>query len=95
MRKEYLTVIMWVKFGYNFRDLSFIDYICEKCNKNYLVDHLKSKWNHIYETFGSHAVINYFICELDEDLQEALVEYAINVYSPVGMKRAHGEYKAL
>lgn len=95
MRKEFLVVIMWVKFGYNFRDLSFIDYICEKCNKQYLVNHLKAKWNGIYDDFGSHAVMNYFLCELDGDLQEALVEYAINVYSPDGMKTKYEEYKSL
>ena len=95
MRKEFLAVLLFVKFGYNFNDLSFIDYICEKCNKSWLKDHLKSKWNGIYENYGSHAVMNRFFVELDSDLQEALVEYAINVYAPVGMATKYKEYKSL
>ncbi len=95
MRKEFLTVFMFVKFGYNFNDLSFIDYICEKCNKKYLKSHLVGKWNSIYEYYGSHAVMNLFMGERDEDLQEALVDYAINVYSPEGMKTKYEEYKSL
>lgn len=95
MRKEFLVVLMFVKFGYNFNDLSFIDYICEKCGKQWLKSHLRGKWNSIYDIFGSHAVMNYFFVELDADLQEALVDYAINVYSPDGMKTKFEEYKNL
>ena len=95
MRKEFLAILMFVKFGYNFNDLSFIDYICEKCGKSYLKNHLKGKWNFDYDTFGSHGVMNYFFVELDSDLQEALVDYAINVYSPDGMKTKYEEYKSL
>ena len=96
MRKEFLAIMIFVKFGYNFSDPNeFINYICEKCDKQYLKDHLRKKFDHIYEDFGSHAVMNYFLCELDGDLQEALVEYALNVYAPEGMFTKYEEYKSL
>ena len=95
MRKEFLTVIMWVKFGYNFPNLGFIDYICEKSGKKYLRDHLISKWESIYERYGCYAVMDRFFVELDEDLQQALVDYAINVYAPEGMRTKYEEYKSL
>ena len=96
MRKEFLAVLLFVKFGFNFsHPRDFISYICEKTQKTYLIDHLVSKFSYIYETFGSHAVIFTFFCELDSDLQEALVDYAINVYAPVGMATKYEEYKSL
>lgn len=96
MRKEFLVTILWVKFGYNFPDPNeFIDYICEKCKKNWLKDHLKAKWESIYEDFGCHAVMNRFFVDIDEDLQQALVDYAINVYAPDGMKKKYEEYTSL
>ena len=96
MRKEYLAVLLFVKFGFNFSNpKEFITHICEKTQKMYLVDHLVGKFNHIYDIYGSYAVMNLFFVELDRDLQEALVEYAINVYAPVGMETKYAEYKSL
>ena len=96
MRKEFLAIHIFVMFGYNFsRPDEFINYICEKCKKTYLVPHLHSKFNGLYDKFGCHAVMNYFFVELDSDLQEALVDYALNVYAPVGMKTKYEEYKSL
>ena len=96
MRKDYLAVLLFVKFGFNFANpKEFITHICEKTQKKYLVDHLVGKFNHLYETFGSHAVMFCFLCEIDSDLQEALVDYAINVYAPVGMRTMYEEYKSL
>lgn len=96
MRKEFLAVLLFVKFGFNFSNpKEFITYICEKTKKMYLVDHLVSKFNHLHKTFGAHAVMFCFFCELDCDLQEALVEYAINVYAPHGMTTRYEEYKNL
>jgi len=96
MRKEFLAVLLFVKFGYNFNEpKEFINYICEKTKKKYLVDHLYEKFCSIYDRYGSHAVMNRFFVELDSDLQEALVEYAINVYAPCGMATRYEEYKNL
>ena len=40
MKKDFLTVHLFVKFGYNFPNPdAFINYICEKTGKMYLVDH--------------------------------------------------------
>ena len=96
MRKEFLAVLLFVKFGYNYPDpKEFISYICEKCNKQYLKEHLEFKFEAIYDDYGSHGVMNYFFVELDSDLQEALVDYAINVYAPAGMATKYEEYKTL
>ena len=96
MRKEFLAVMLFVKFGFNFSNpKEFITYICEKTHKMYLVDHLVAKFNHLYKEFGAHAVMPCFLCEIDSDLQEALVDYAINVYAPHGMSTKYEEYKSL
>ena len=96
MRKEMLLVHIFVKFGYNYPSpKEFINYICEKTGKNYLKEHLLEKFSHIYDVYGCHAVMNRFMVEIDLDLQEALVDYALNVYAPVGMKTKYEEYKSL
>lgn len=96
MRKEMLLVYIFVKFGYNYPNPEeFINYICEKTGKNYLKDHIRGKFNRIYHDYGRHAVMNRFFVELDLDLQEALVDYAINVYSPECMRTKYEEYKSL
>ena len=95
-RKIFLAIHIFVKFGYNYPNPDeFITYICEKTDRMYLKEHLREKFNHIYNTFGAHAVMNYFMCELSYDLQEALVDYAINIYGPKGMKTMYEEYKSI
>ena len=100
MKKEFLAILLFVKFGFNFSNpKEFIPHICKQTNKTYLTDHLVSKFNHLYKTFGSHAVMFCFIYlsvgKTCADLQEALVEYAINVYAPHGMSTRYEEYKSL
>ncbi len=96
MRKEFLAVLLFVKFGFNFSNpKEFITYICEKTHKEHLFNHLNSKFQHLYDTFGCHAVMFCFFCEIDSDLQEALVDYAILVYAPQGMSTKYEEYKSL
>lgn len=82
-------------FGFNYRNEDFIDYICQKTGKMYVRDHLKAKFKGLYEIVGAHAVMAFFMCEIDEDLQEALVDYAINVYAPDAMEKNYNEYKSL
>lgn len=96
MRKEFLIVRMFVMFGYNFPNIGeVIDYICMKCGKTHIKSHIRARFDTIYDIYGCHAVMNRFMVELDEDLQEALVDYAINVYSPKGMSSKYNEYKTL
>ena len=96
MRKEFLAIKLFVMFGYNFNNPEeFITHICKKCDKMYLKDHLRSKWNHLYNTFGMRSVMYDFFTEIDADLQEALVDYAIEVYGPIGMNSTYEEYKSL
>ena len=95
-RKEQLAVNLWIMWCYNFHcPKTFIEYICEKCDKMYLFEHLMAKWTHFYETFGCRSVMNDFYTEIDKDLREALVDYAINVYAPEGMRTMYEEYKSL
>lgn len=92
MRKNYLISIIWVKFCFNFPEPElFIDWICDNCKKNYLKSHLTGKFNHLYDEFGSDAVMNRFLIELDGDLQESLVDYAINVWGKIGMATKYKE----
>ena len=90
MEKIYLTTKIWVMWCYNFDEpKKFINYICEKTGKDWLKDHLMSKWNHLYHVFGFRSVMNDFYTEIDADLQEALVDYAMLIYAPRGMKSAY------
>lgn len=93
MTKIQLATKIWVMWCYNFdRPETFISYICEQTCKSYLKDHLMAKWSHLNETFGCRSVMNDFYMELDSELQNALVDYAINVYAPRGMKSTYEEY---
>ena len=95
-RKEQLAVNLWIMWCYNFHQpKTFVKYICEKCDKMYLMDHLMAKWTNLYESNGFRSVMNDFYVELDLDLQEALVDYALNVYAPKGMAMMHEEWKQL
>lgn len=97
MRKEFLAVKIFVKFGYNYYDpKEFIDYICKKCQKSYLKEHLLAKFNHIASLGGNSAGwVCTFFCDIDGDLQEALVDYAVNVWGVDGMYKTYEEYKSL
>lgn len=90
MEKIYLTTKIWVMWCYCFDNpKTFISYICEQTSKTYLKGHLMEKWIHLYETFGPRSVMNDFYTELDADLQQALVDYAILIYAPRGMKSTY------
>lgn len=92
MNKVYLTTKIWVFWCYNFDcPETFISYICEKCGKMYIKDYLMAKWSHLYETFGFRSVMNDFFTELDADLQQALIDYAVLIYAPRGMKSVYNK----
>lgn len=95
-KQNFLAVTAFVYFGFNYTDpKEFIRYICDKTNESYLYDHLMEKFNSLYDRHGSRAVMQCFFCELETDLREALVDYAIKVYYPVGMKPTDEEKKLL
>ena len=88
--------IIWVKFCFNFPEPElFIDYICDSCKKMYLKDHLRRKFDYYYDEYGSDAAMNRFLVELDGDLQESLVDYAINVWGKIGMQTRYEELMKL
>lgn len=90
MEKVYLTTKIWVMWCYNYDNPeTFIGYICEQTGRSYLKPHLLAKWNHYYETFGCRSVMNDFYTELDSELQQALVDYAVRIYAPRGMKSVY------
>ena len=93
MKKIQLATKIWVMWCFNYDcPETFIRHICEVTEKNYLKDHLLAKWSYFYETFGCQSAMNNFYVELDEDLKNALVDYAINVYGPRGMKTTYEKY---
>ena len=95
--QNYLAVKAFVFFGYNYPEpKEFIHYICEKTGNGAVMEqHLLSKWNHIYDQFGCHAVMNYFFTEINEELRNALVEYAVKVYFPKAFRISDEEKELL
>lgn len=95
MEKIYLTTKIWVMWCYNFDSPeTFISYICEQTCKSYLKEHLMAKWKHLNEAFG-RSVMNDFYTELDADLQQALIDYAVLIYAPRGMKSVYEKLGSL
>lgn len=93
MTKIQLATKIWVMWCYNFScPKTFIGYICDTTGKQHLKDHLLSKWSRMYEDFGWRSVMNEFYTALDKDLQDALVDYAINIYGSIGMKSTYEKY---
>lgn len=82
-KRQQLIVKAWVYFGYNYSDpKELIHYICEKTGQLHLEQHFISKFNHIYEVYGCHAVMNRFYVEINKECQAALVDYAVKEYFP-------------
>lgn len=93
MTKIQLATKIWVMWCFNFDcPETFIRHMCEKTGKERFKEHLLGKWHYVYETYGSHAAMNVFYTELDEGFKNALVDYAINVYGPRGMKTTYQKY---
>lgn len=86
MRQNQIVTLLWVKWCMNFTDpKEFIKWICERTDKMFLYDHLLAKWNGEYKRVDSWGVMSVFYCDLDQDLRDALVEYAITIWAPHGM----------
>lgn len=95
-KKAFLIAKVWVYFGYNYPDpKEFVKYICEKCDKMWMYKHTMRKFDHIYDVYGPHAVMNRFYADLDADLCDALVEYAIKFYAPTAFHWTEEEKEIL
>lgn len=92
MTHNQLAIRCWVMFTFNYSDpREFINYMCEKTQKQWLKGHLEEKFNAIYDKWGHSAVMNRFYSELDAELRDALVEYAMTIYAPEGMRLTEEE----
>lgn len=96
MKQNQVCVLLWIKFCMNYPDIrEVIAWICKKTNKEWLKDHLFEKFSYCYNKATSRGAMNAFYCDIDKDLQNALVEYALTVYAPYGMKTVYEENKEL
>lgn len=68
----------WVFFAMNY-PYDFIDKVW--ANETWLADHLKGKFNHYYEVYGSRAVMNTFYCELDGTNKQKLMAWVMDNYN--------------
>ena len=73
-------------------NLNSTNYEKDSVSNKDLGDVVLAKWSHFCEIFGCRSAMNNFYVELDEDLKNALVDYAINVYGPRGMKTTYEKY---
>ena len=95
MEKYYVSTLLWVKFCENYPDIrEVIKWICEKTKKEWIESHLYNKFCEYYDEATAHGVMTKFYCELDCDLRDALVEYALTVWSPRGMHTTFNANKA-
>jgi hypothetical protein len=73
----------------NYGDIrEVIKWICKRTDKEWLESHLNNKFDRNYAIGTCYGVMSGFYCDIDKDLQDALVEYALTVYAPRSMKRA-------
>lgn len=68
-------IMKWVLFGYNFEQ-DFIEKAFEGQGE-WLIKHLKKKWERILDNVGSYGALNYFFCELDGNNKQILVDYVM------------------
>lgn len=100
MEQNFLCVNTWVYFCMNYPDYcEVINYMCDYAQERgqwYDREHLKDKFSHLYDLAGSRGVMNTFYCDLgSNDLRDGLVEYAMKVWAPQGMRLSEEEKKKL
>lgn len=96
MERYYVSTLLWVKFCMNYPDpKEFIKWICERTGRKSIESHLNSKFKQFYNLCGCYGVMSMFYCDLGKDLRDALVEYAIKVWSPDGMSTTFETNKEL
>lgn len=80
MNKELsMTAInKWVFFCMNY-PYDFIEKVW--ADEKWLINHLKGKFDHYYDTYGSRAVMNTFYCELDGTNKQKLMAWVLDNYN--------------
>ena len=63
-----------MNYPYNFIEKVWAD-------EKLLINHLKSKFDHYYDTYGSRAVMNTFYCELDGENKQKLMSWVLDNYN--------------
>ncbi|MBR6130920.1 MAG: hypothetical protein IKQ20_03595 [Bacteroidales bacterium] len=75
-------VNQWVYFGYNYPSSNDL---INKCwgdfSKPGIAQHFYQKFDHIYDTYGCHAIMNRFWVELSLDHREKLYKYFLKNYA--------------
>lgn len=96
-KKAFLVAKVWVYFGYNYPSMSeVVDYMVKHAGSDYYDKrHLLNKFDELYEMYGCHAVMNRFFVELSQELQAALVDYAVKVYAPTAFRWTDEEKEIL
>lgn len=78
MKSAAIAINKWVFFAMNYPH-DFIEKVWAD-NKN-LAQHLRAKFNHYHETYGSRAVMNTFYCELDGNNKRKLMAWVLDNYN--------------
>lgn len=73
-----IAINKWVFFCMNY-PYNFIEEVWK--DEQWLVNHLKAKFNSIYEDYGSRAVMNTFYCELDGGNKQKLMTWVMDNYN--------------
>lgn len=78
MEMSMTAINKWVFFAFNY-PYDFIERVWE--GQSVLINHLKGKFNHYYELYGSRAVMNTFYCELDGTNKQKLMAWVLDNYN--------------
>ena len=81
MNENYQELIhAWNVFCFNFDPIK--DIIAYMTSDEMMQKHLTAKFEHLYEIYGSKAVILTFLCEIDLCYQKKLYEYFYEKWLP-------------
>ena len=95
-KQNHLVAKAWVFFCFNFNSPYYIiRHICKQTGREDLIDHLTDKFEEIYERVGSRAAMNVFYCEINCELRDALVDFAVKEYAPSGLLLSNDEKELL
>lgn len=88
MNENYQELIhAWNEFCLNFDPINkMIAYMTSDEN---MQKHLTAKFKHLYEIYGSRAVIISFLCALDRRYQKKLYEYFYEIWLPEQREEVH------
>jgi hypothetical protein len=78
MEKELKAINKWFYFTMNYPD-DFIEKVW--ADEEWLVEHLKGKFRHYYEDYGSHGVLSAFYAALDNGNRIKLLTWVMENYN--------------